>query len=149
MKSGKNEGVGYTRGTGAFPGGLRSPAWSPDGTQVIYEKVDYSPRLQNQLLYSWDPGFQYRYTDVFPSFSKDGTLLVGRSSAGACGQHLPALSVHDGGGAFRLLATRAALSDRINCFRRARRRSFPTPPGTPPGSVAFRLRSDESKTFAS
>jgi Tol biopolymer transport system component len=43
---------------------------------VVYEKVDYTPRPQNQLLFSWDPKYQYRYTDVFPSFSKDGTLLV-------------------------------------------------------------------------
>jgi hypothetical protein len=42
----------------------------------VYEKVDYTPRPQNQLLYSWDPAYEYRYTDVFPSFSKDGTLLV-------------------------------------------------------------------------
>jgi Tol biopolymer transport system component len=50
--------------------------WSPDGKHVVYEKVDYSPRPQNQLLYSWDPDYEYRYTDVFPSFSKDGTLLL-------------------------------------------------------------------------
>ncbi len=75
-KSGKTEGVGYTRAKGTFPGSLRSPAWSPDGSKVIYEKVDYTPRPQNQLLYSWDPNYEYRYTDVFPSFSKDGTLLV-------------------------------------------------------------------------
>jgi Tol biopolymer transport system component len=75
-KSGKNEGIGYTSGSGTFPGSLRSPAWSPDGKQVVYEKVDYSPRPQNQLLYSWDSRYEYRYTDVFPSFSKDGALLV-------------------------------------------------------------------------
>jgi Tol biopolymer transport system component len=75
-KSGRDEGIGYTQGKGTFPGGLRSPAWSPDGKQAVYEKVDYSPRPQNQLLYSWDPNYEYRYTDVFPSFSKNGTLLV-------------------------------------------------------------------------
>lgn len=75
-KTGRDEGIGYTQGKGTFPGSLRSPSWSPDATQVIYEKVDYSPRPQNQLLYSWDPDYEYRYTDVFPSFSKDGTLLV-------------------------------------------------------------------------
>ncbi len=75
-KAGKNSGIGYTQGAGTFPGSLRSPAWSPDGKQVIYEKVDYTPRPQNQLLYSWDPNYEYRYTDVFPSFSKDGTLLI-------------------------------------------------------------------------
>ena len=75
-KSGKNEGISYTRGTGTFPGSLRSPSWSADGKQVIYEKVDYTPRPQNQLLYSWDSNYQYRYTDVFPSFASDGTLLA-------------------------------------------------------------------------
>jgi Tol biopolymer transport system component len=76
IKSGKNEGIGYTSGSGSFPGGLRSPAWSPDGKRVVYEKVDYTPRPQNQVLYSWDPRYEYRYTDVFPSFSKNGVLLV-------------------------------------------------------------------------
>lgn len=91
-KAGKDEGVGYTGGPSTppganegaalasgelrFPGSLRSPAWSPDGKQVVYEKVNYAPRPQNQLLYSWDPAYEYRYTDVFPSFSKDGTLLL-------------------------------------------------------------------------
>jgi Tol biopolymer transport system component len=75
-KAGKDEGIGYTHSKGTFPGNLRSPAWSPDGKSVIYEKVDYSPRPQNQLLYSWDPRYEYRYTDVFPSFSEDGMLLV-------------------------------------------------------------------------
>ena len=75
-KSGRDEGIAYTRGSGTFPGSLRSPAWSPDGNQVVYEKVDYAPRPQNQLLYSWDPDYEYRYSEWFPSFSKDGTLLL-------------------------------------------------------------------------
>lgn len=76
-KAGMNHGVGYTDNSmPSFPGTLRSPAWSPDGKQVVYEKVDYTPRLQNDPLYSWDPDYEYRYTDVFPSFSKDGTLLL-------------------------------------------------------------------------
>src|SRR5947209_4027211 len=57
---GANEGIIYTSGEVKFPGSLRSPAWSPDGKQVIYEKVDYTPRPQNQLLYSWDPKYEYR-----------------------------------------------------------------------------------------
>jgi Tol biopolymer transport system component len=75
-KSGQTSGIAYTRGTGTFPANLRSPSWSPDGQQVVYEKIDNTPRPQNQLLYSWDPNYEFRYTDVFPSFSKDGTLLV-------------------------------------------------------------------------
>ena len=75
-KSGRTSGVAYTKGSGSFPASLRSPAWSPDGKQVVYERVDYKPRPQNRHLYSWDPKYEYRYTDVFPSFSKDGTLVV-------------------------------------------------------------------------
>ena len=75
-KVGRASGVGYTKGTAKFPESMRSPSWSPDGKLVVYEKVDYTPRPQYQKLYSWDPGFEYRYTDVFPSFAKDGTLLV-------------------------------------------------------------------------
>ena len=75
-KAGKNQGIAYTSGKGIFPANLRSPAWTADGTKVVYEKIDYTPRPQNQLLYSWDPQYEYRYTDVFPSFSADGTLVV-------------------------------------------------------------------------
>lgn len=79
-KSGRNQAIAYVGGNAlpskAFPGSLRSPAWTPDGLHVIYERVDYSPRPQNQQLYSWDSNYEYRYTDVFPSFSKDGKLLI-------------------------------------------------------------------------
>jgi Tol biopolymer transport system component len=74
-KAGANEGIGYTNGK-SIRGKLRSPSWSPDGSTVVYEKQDWTARKQNQLLYSWDPNYEYRYTDVFPSFSNDGKLLV-------------------------------------------------------------------------
>jgi Tol biopolymer transport system component len=74
-KAGANEGIGYTNAN-AFKAKLRSPSWSADGSKIIYEKQDWKPREQNQLLYSWDPEYEYRYTDVFPSFSIDGKLLI-------------------------------------------------------------------------
>jgi Tol biopolymer transport system component len=74
-KAGPNEGIGYTNGQ-SIKGKLRSPGWSTDGKRVVYEKQNWKPRTQNQLLYSWDPAYEYRYTDVFPSFSKDGKLLL-------------------------------------------------------------------------
>lgn len=76
LKAGPNPGIAYTGGAATIPGKMRSPAWSPDGSKVIYEKVDFSPRTQNQPLYSWDATYDYRYTDVFPNFSKDGKLVV-------------------------------------------------------------------------
>lgn len=75
-KAGPKEGLFYTDGPKSVEGKMRSPSWSTDGRHVVYEKVDFAPRPQNQLLYSWDPNFEYRYTDVFPSFSREGTLAV-------------------------------------------------------------------------
>ena len=76
IKSGTNAGLAYTTGSSAFKRALRSPSWSPDGRRVVYEKVDFTPRPQNQLLYSWYPGYEYRYTDVFPTIANDGKLVV-------------------------------------------------------------------------
>jgi Tol biopolymer transport system component len=75
IKAGVNEGIGYSNGF-SIKAKLRSPSWSPDGSKVIYEKQDWTARTQNQLLYSWDSNYEYRYTDVFPSFSVDGKLLL-------------------------------------------------------------------------
>jgi len=74
-KAGASEGIGYTDAS-PIKGKLRSPSWSPNGKKVIYEKQDWKPKVQNQLLYSWDANYEYRYTDVFPSFSVDGKLLI-------------------------------------------------------------------------
>lgn len=55
---------------------LRTPAWSPDGKQVVYEKFTWRGWKQNQPLYSWDAGREYRYTDVWPAFSSDGMMAL-------------------------------------------------------------------------
>jgi Tol biopolymer transport system component len=75
-KGGADEGLATTSGRLGFKAALRSPSWSPDGKTVIYEKVGFKPRPQNQLLYSWDPERDYRYTDVFPALSRDGKLVI-------------------------------------------------------------------------
>ncbi|EGI76207.1 PD40 domain-containing protein [Hylemonella gracilis] len=56
--------------------GLRTPAWSTDGRRVVYEKFTWRGWTQNQALYSWDAGRPYRYTDVWPAFAKDGTMVL-------------------------------------------------------------------------
>jgi Tol biopolymer transport system component len=76
QKGGPNEGVLYTSGRPGFKGALRSPTWSPDGKTIIYEKAVFRGWTQNQLLYSWDPNREYRYTDVFPGLSRDGKLVI-------------------------------------------------------------------------
>jgi Tol biopolymer transport system component len=55
---------------------LRTPAWSADGRQVIYEKFSWGGWKQNQLLYSWDSARETRYTDVWPAFAPDGLMVL-------------------------------------------------------------------------
>src|SRR5262245_29400031 len=80
-RGGPREGLAYTGGRATVQRNLRSPAWSPDGGKVIYEKVDFVPRPQNMPLHSWDPDHEYRYTDVFPQLSRDGKLVVTEKDA--------------------------------------------------------------------
>jgi Tol biopolymer transport system component len=76
IKAGPNAGLAFTSGGAGTKGMVRNPAWSPDGKQVLYQKVDFTARPQNQALYSWDPEMEVRYTDVFPRFSRDGKLAI-------------------------------------------------------------------------
>jgi Tol biopolymer transport system component len=75
-KSAQITGVMYSDAAKPFPSNLREPAWTPDGTKVVYEKIDNLPLAQNTQLFSWKPGVDYRYTDVFPMFARDGTLAL-------------------------------------------------------------------------
>jgi Tol biopolymer transport system component len=75
-KGGPDEGIAYTSGRPGFKGALRSPSWSADGKTIIYEKVRFRGWTQNQPLYSWDAEREYRYTDVFPTLSRDGKLAL-------------------------------------------------------------------------
>jgi Tol biopolymer transport system component len=81
IKGGPLEGLYYTSGKPMVKASLRSPRWSPDGSQVIYEKVSFKPRTQNLPLYSWDPDWDYQYTDVFPALSRDGKLVYTEKSS--------------------------------------------------------------------
>ncbi|WNG34877.1 hypothetical protein F0U61_15380 [Archangium violaceum] len=82
IKGGPEEGLAYTSGRPAVKRALRSPNWSPDGTTVIYEKVIFTARPQNKVLYSWDKDWDYRHTDVFPILSRDGTLAITEKQLG-------------------------------------------------------------------
>lgn len=75
-KAGPRVGLDHTSGGPVVTRALRSPSWGPDGRTVVYEKVDFAPRPQNQRLYSWSPDYEYRYTDVFPTIAPDGKLVV-------------------------------------------------------------------------
>lgn len=80
IKGGPLEGLYFTSGKPMVKAELRSPKWSPDGSKLIYEKVSFKPRPQNLPLYSWDPDWDYRHTDVFPALSRDGKLVFTEKS---------------------------------------------------------------------
>jgi Tol biopolymer transport system component len=76
IKAGSNAGLAFTQGEPGSKGMLRNPVWSSDGKQVVYQRVDFTARPQNQELYSWEPDMEMQYTDVFPRFSRDGRLAI-------------------------------------------------------------------------
>jgi Tol biopolymer transport system component len=69
-------GIAYTSGAKTVPGVIRNASWSPDGKLVVYQVPGFTHRPQNQLLYSWDSNYEYRYTDSFPALSPDGKKLA-------------------------------------------------------------------------
>jgi Tol biopolymer transport system component len=91
-------GLVYTGGE-AVAGEMRNPSWSSDSRSVVYERTDFTPRPQNQRLYSWNPDYEYRFTDVFPSFSVGGRLTVTGLSATLANPQTPILAMNaDGSG---------------------------------------------------
>ena len=75
-----NNSAHYTRIGGDF---IRNPFWSLDGKSVIYEKQGWdSVRPMNKLLYSWDPDWEYRFSDTFPTLSNQGSLAITQSQLG-------------------------------------------------------------------
>ncbi|WYZ40565.1 hypothetical protein EsH8_IV_000906 [Colletotrichum jinshuiense] len=83
IKGGDNEGYNYTSGgTPAVTAAVRSPAWSPDGKFVVYEKVGFTARPMEKPLWSWDEDWEYRQTDVFPQLSLQGRLVITQKQLG-------------------------------------------------------------------
>ncbi|KAF1981877.1 periplasmic component of the Tol biopolymer transport system [Aulographum hederae CBS 113979] len=84
LKGGENEGLAYTSPSPpSFSAKIRSPSWSPDGRLVVYEKVSFTPaRPLEKPLYSWNPNWSYRHTDVFPVLSPQGRLAMTEKQLG-------------------------------------------------------------------
>ena len=81
-KEAPRTGLHYTSGAESVIRQLRSPSWSPDGSKVVYEKVDFGFRAQHKPLFSWDAEWDYRSTDVFPVLSPQGRLAITQKQLG-------------------------------------------------------------------
>lgn len=73
IKGGTPEGINYTA-TDAAPAGfnltnLRNPSWSPNGSKVVYEIPNWDQLPGETELFSYDPDWDYRYMDVFPTIN--------------------------------------------------------------------------------
>jgi Tol biopolymer transport system component len=84
VKYGPNEGLAYTSGRAPVKRPfLRAPAFTADGKSVIYEKVSFKPvRPLMKPLFSWDPDWEYRFTDVYPLMSRDGWIVYTEKQTG-------------------------------------------------------------------
>ncbi|KAL4737117.1 hypothetical protein BDV11DRAFT_207032 [Aspergillus similis] len=61
---------------------IRSPAWSPDGQYIVYEKTGWDIRPMAKELYSWNEDWDYRFTDVFPQMSNQNRLAMTEKQLG-------------------------------------------------------------------
>ncbi|KAJ5881246.1 uncharacterized protein N7473_012299 [Penicillium subrubescens] len=83
-KGGTQEGFHTTSGTyvNTTSATIRSPSWSPDGKQVVYEKTSWTIRPMAKKLWSWDSDWDYRFTDVFPQPSNQNMLAITQKQLG-------------------------------------------------------------------
>ncbi|KAJ5783083.1 hypothetical protein N7457_004857 [Penicillium paradoxum] len=85
LKGGEEGGIHYTSTSKKILGGMRSPAWSPDGKHVVYEKTGWETRALQKKLWSWDSEWEYHFMDVFPALSLQGDLAFTLKQTGSPG----------------------------------------------------------------
>ena len=65
-------GIFYSNGARGPRGPLRTAAWSPDGTHVVFHKRVTAPRRRWLKTWSRDPAFELTLTGILPAFSPSG-----------------------------------------------------------------------------
>ncbi len=96
LKEGDHAGLATIKDGFGAAGNMRNPAWSSDGAHVVYQKLGYAQRPQNQPLFSKNPqDFEYAWSELFPAFSRAGKLVTTTDFDGV---HHASLSVMDADG---------------------------------------------------
>jgi TolB protein len=77
-------GIYYTGGARGPKGAIRSAAWSPDGSRVVFHKRLDAPPTTWKKIWSRNPAYELTLTGILPSFSPKGDRFVftGRPPAG-------------------------------------------------------------------
>lgn len=49
---------------------MRNPSWSPDGSKIVYEQLEWNQRPAEMELFQFDDSWDYRFLDVFPMYNE-------------------------------------------------------------------------------
>ena len=69
-------GILYTSGKKGPKGDIRSAAWSPDGTRVVFHRRLIAPPVSWVKAFSRDPQFALTLTGILPAFNATGDKFV-------------------------------------------------------------------------
>jgi TolB protein len=85
-----NAGIFYTGGKTGPTGDIRSAAWSPDGTRVVFHRRMTAPPTSWLKTFSRNPEFDLTLTGILPAFNRTGDrfVITGRPTANAIGATL-------------------------------------------------------------
>ncbi len=75
-KDGSAPGIFYVGGQKGPGGVLRSASWAPDGSRVIYHRLNGAVRTIGKPLWSGVPGYEIRTVSEVPAFNRTGRLLL-------------------------------------------------------------------------
>ena len=110
IKEGDHAGLAFTRRGFGAAGNMRNPAWSSDGSLVVYQKLDYAPRPQNQPLFSKNAQeFEFASSNMFPAFSSGGKLVTTTDYNGNDHSSLSVMDA-DGGHSRRIVDEKAGMA---------------------------------------
>lgn len=75
------QGIFYTDGKAGPAGDVRWPAWSPDGSTVVYGRVTTASRTTLRKIWSRSPKFELYSTGILPAYNHTGERFVATVTA--------------------------------------------------------------------